>query len=148
MDDLTRMLAEHACQRLVHSYANWIDAYDYERFMGLWADDAQWLIYGRESRGLAAIRITLEARPKDMAIRHLTTNIVIDVTGANEAQGRCYAVAFRAEGYRRVRPAPLALPRFLVDYRDAFVRDPARGWLFRRREILSVMESPAPASDG
>jgi hypothetical protein len=144
MDDISRMLAEHACQRLVHSYANFIDAYDYDRFMGLWADEGEWVIYGKASRGLAAIRATLDARPDRSVVRHLVANVVIDVTAPDRAEGCCYAVAYRADGYRGVRPAPLALPRFLVDYRDAFVRHPQRGWLFSRRDIVSVLE-PVPA---
>jgi hypothetical protein len=143
MDDVSRMLAEHACQRLVHSYANWIDAYEYDRFMGLWADDGEWVIYGKSSRGRAAIRAALDARPDSSVVRHLVTNVVIDVNGPDRAAGRCYAVAYRADGYLGVRPAPLTLPRFLVDYRDAFVRHDERGWLFSRREITSVLEPVA-----
>lgn len=143
MDDVSRMLAEHACQRLTHAYANFIDTYDYDRFMGLWAEDGEWVIYGNLSHGHAAIRATLDARPSDAVVRHLVANVVIDVTAPDRAEGRCYAVAYRADGYLGVQPAPLSLPRFLVDYRDAFVRDPQRGWLFSRREIVSVLEPPA-----
>lgn len=143
MDDVSRMLAEHACQRLVHSYANFIDAYDYDRFMGLWAEDAEWVIYGKPSRGHAAIRATLAARPDKSVVRHLMSNVVVDLTGPDRAEGRCYAVAYRADGWLGTQPAPLTLPRFLVDYRDRFVRDPARGWLFSRREIVSVLEPAA-----
>jgi hypothetical protein len=146
MDAMQEMLAEHACERLVHSYANWLDVYDYDRFMTLWTDDAQWVIYGNEMRGLAQIRATLAGRPKDMAIRHVTTNVVIDVTGPDRAQGQCYATAYRALGCLETRPAPLTLPRFLVDYRDWFERDPVRGWFFSRREIVSIMEPIEPTA--
>lgn len=144
MDDYQRMLAEHACQRLVHSYANLLDAYDYDRFMELWAEDGEWVIYGKSVRGRDAIRATLDARPARSVVRHLVSNLVIDIESAGRASGRCYAIAYRADGFLGVQPAPLTLPRFLVDYRDEFVRDPKRGWLFSRRSIISVLE-PADA---
>jgi hypothetical protein len=140
MDDLERMLAEHACQRLVYSYANLLDAYEYDRFMELWADDGEWVVYGKSSRGSEAIRATLAARPSRSIVRHLVSNLVVDVESPDRASGRCYAIAYRADGFLGVQPAPLTLPRFLVDYRDEFVRDPKRGWLFSRRDIISVLE--------
>lgn len=145
MDDVARMLAEHACQKLVHEYANLIDAYDYERFMELWADDAEWILYGKSARGLANIRATLLARPSRSVVRHLVSNLVVDMDSPDHATGWCYAIAYRADGYRGVRPAPLTPPRFLVDYRDEYVRVPGRGWLFRRRDIVSALE-PEDAS--
>jgi len=144
MNDVERMLAEHACQRLVYSYANFIDAYDYKNFMTLWAEDAEWDLFGTISRGTQAIKETLEHRVPAQLLRHLVTNVVVDITSLNTAIGSCYTVAFRGEGPRNTLPALITQPRWLVDYRDTFVKHPERGWLFSRREVISIMEAKKP----
>ena len=66
MDAAERMLAEHACARLCHLYARRLDAYDYESFMELWADDATIVMLGNPYAGEAAIRSWLARREPDM----------------------------------------------------------------------------------
>ncbi len=140
MEEQQRALAEHACTRLVHQYANCIDAYDYDGFLNLWADDGEWVIFGKSMLGSDAIRAALEARPPRSIVRHLVSNTVIDIVDATRATGASYALAYRAEERLGMYPSPLALPRFLLDLRDEFSRHPTRGWLFQRRQIISILE--------
>src|SRR5262245_45701502 len=140
MTGLQRIEAERACERLVNTYANLIDGYDYDGFMQLWADDAVWNVLGRVWTGKAGIRQGLEVRDPTMICRHLVTNIVIDVVNDDAAVGVCYSIAYRALNHRDRAPGPLDFPQFLVDYRDAFVRDRTRGWLFARRDIVSALQ--------
>ncbi len=140
MDTLTRMEIERACERLVKVYANRIDAYDYDGFMELWTEDAVWNVLGKEWKGLAGIRAGLEARDPTMICRHLVSNIVIDVLDDNRATGFCYTIAYRVLNARGKAPALFEPPQFLVDYRDTFVRDPRRGWLFARRDIAAALQ--------
>ncbi len=142
MDDLNRMLIERACERLTNSYANLLDAYDYEGFMGLWADDAVLNMLGREHAGRAAIRTWLDTREPDMICRHLVTNIVTDVVDENSAKGFCYTLAYRVQGGRGREPGPLEQPTFLVQYHNEFRRDPDRGWVFARRIVSAAMVGP------
>jgi ketosteroid isomerase-like protein len=140
LDAIKRMEIERACERLVNVYANRIDAYDYEGFLKLWAEDAVWNVLGKEWRGHAGIRRGLEARDQTMICRHLVSNIVIDVADENRASGVCYTIAYRVLNARGKAPALFEPPQFLVDYRDSFVRDSRRGWLFARRDVSSAMQ--------
>lgn len=141
MDDLQRLLIERACERLVKTYANRIDAYDYDGFMQLWSDDAVWNVLGKEWRGLDGVRAGLAVRDTTMICRHFVTNIVIDAIDADHAQGYCYSIAFRALNMRGKAPAPMDEPQFIVEYHDSFVRSPQRGWLFARRDITAAFEN-------
>ncbi len=141
MDDLQRLIIEHACERLVNLYAVRIDAYDYDGFMELWTESGVWNMLGNAMTGLPAIRAGLEAREDHLICRHFVTNTVIDVIDVNRAKGFCYTLAFRARHARGNAPAQMETPQFIVEYRDAFVRDPARGWLFARRDISASFEN-------
>jgi ketosteroid isomerase-like protein len=142
MDDLARMLIERACERLVNSYANLIDAYDYDAFLGLWAEDAVMNMMGRELVGPAGIRAWLEARDPTMICRHQVTNIVTEVIDQNRATGFCYTLSYHVSGARGQSPGPLHPPTFFVEYRSEFRRDPKRGWLFARRDVTTPMAGP------
>jgi hypothetical protein len=139
MDDLNRMLAERACEKLTYSYANFLDAYDHEKFLGLWTDDAVLNMLGRELTGPAAIRVWLEAREQDLTCRHLVTNVVAETIDDTRAKGFCYTIAFRARGWRGREPGPLEMPTFLVQYSSEFRRDASRGWLFSRRDVSAAL---------
>ena len=141
MDAAERMLAEHACARLCHLYAGRLDAYDYERFMELWADGATIVMLRSPLVGEAAIRGWLARREPDMICRHLVTNVVIDVIDADHARGSCYCIAFRARHMRGKEPGEMETPTFIVEYRDEFLHDARRGWLFARREVVASFRS-------
>jgi hypothetical protein len=141
MDDLERLLSERACERLLHLYANRIDAYDYDGFMELWAEGGVWNVLGNVMSGLPAIREGLERREDHLICRHFVTNAVIDVIDENRATGYCYTIAFRARHMRGKAPAQMETPQFIVEYHDAFVCDPARGWLFSRRDVTAAFEN-------
>ena len=148
MDDMTLLLIERACERLVYRYARHLDAYDYDRFMELWADDATWNMLGNEMAGIDAIRAGLNARPSALLCRHLITNIIVDVESADRASSHCYTLSFHVPDARGQEPGPLEPPTFLVEYRDRFVRHPSRGWLFARRDITApLVRDVAPVSE-
>lgn len=137
MDLLTRIAAERDCERLVHEYANRLDAYDHDGFLALFAEDAVLAMLGRDHSGMAGLRAWLEAREQGMICRHLVTNLVVRLDGPDTAQGTCYTLAFRAGQAQETPPGALTAPTFLVHYRDRFTRHPVRGWLFARREVVA-----------
>jgi hypothetical protein len=139
MDDLNRMLAERACEKLTHSYANLLDAYDHDRFLALWTDDAVLNMLGRDHHGRDGINGWLESRETDLICRHLVTNVVSDIIDDATARGFCYTIAYRARGWRGREPGPLEATPFLVQYESAFRKDPARGWLFSRRDVAAAL---------
>jgi hypothetical protein len=139
MDELTRMLGERACEKLTCSYANLLDAYEHDRFLALWTDDAVLNMLGREHRGPDGIRGWLETREPDLICRHLVTNVVTEIIDDRRATGFCYTIAYRARGWRGREPGPLEAPPFLVQYESEFRRDPVRGWLFSRRDVAAAL---------
>ncbi|HEU0222758.1 MAG TPA: nuclear transport factor 2 family protein [Paracoccaceae bacterium] len=143
MNDLEKLLIERTCERLATSYANLLDAYDYEAFLDLWAEDAVLNMLGREFSGRQAIRRWLEGREPGMICRHLVTNIVTDVIDADRARGYCYTISYRVQNALGQEPGPLERPTFLVHYRSEFTRHPARGWLIARRDVVADMAGPA-----
>ena len=80
-------------------------------------------------------------REDHLICRHFVTNAVIDVIDENRATGYCYTIAFRARHMRGKAPAQMETPQFIVEYHDAFVCDPARGWLFSRRDVTAAFEN-------
>ncbi len=142
MDLLTRISAERDCERLVQDYALRLDDYDHDGFLALFADTAVLAMLGREHSGLPAIRAWLEAREQGMICRHLVTNLVVRADTPETATGTCYTLAFRAGQALDAPPGALTAPTFLVHYHDRFTRDPARGWLFSRREVVADLVGP------
>lgn len=123
------------CARLCHDFAHAVDHFDDAACAALFAADGVFERAGQESRGHAAIRAFLAARPRGRTTRHLCTGVRIDRTGPDTASGTCSALMFHAavpEGTQ----APTA-PPLVVDYVDAYVRT-ADGWKFRRRSTRIV----------
>lgn len=142
MDLLTRIAAERDCERLVHDYANRLDAYDHDGFLSLFAEDAVLAMLGRDHIGTAGLRAWLEGREQGMICRHLVTNLVVRLDGPDAAQGTCYTLAFRAGQAQDSPPGALTTPTFLVTYHDRFTRHPTRGWLFARRAVVADLVGP------
>ena len=135
MDDLTRLAYERACERLIHGFASALDLYDYDTVLRLWSDDGVLSVPGHDHRGHPGLRDWMARREKDMICRHIVTNIVVDVHDETTATATAYCSAYRVRGWRGREPGPMMPPAYVVDYADAFTRDPARGWLFARRKV-------------
>lgn len=142
MDDLNRMLAERACEKLTYSYANLLDAYEHESFLAMWTEDAVLNMLGRAYEGPKSILAWLEAREQDLVCRHLVTNVVVQALDETTATGFCYTIAYRARGWRGRDPGPLEAPPFLVQYESEFRKNPVRGWLFSRRDVTAALIGP------
>lgn len=146
---LERLEIERACQRLVLAYSRALDTGDMEAAANCFAREGrfarplapdQW-INGRE-----AIRASLLARPK-MLLKHVTTNIVIDVESADSATGLCYLTMVSATP---VEGASLPLlsqgPLWFGEMRDRFVREQGE-WKFLERggSVQLRYGGPSPA---
>ena len=139
MDDLTRLLHERACERLIHGFARALDAYDYDGVLRLWAEDAVFSALGHDYAGQAGLRDWLALREKDMICRHIVTNVVVEVIDDVTARASAYCSAWRIRGWRGREPGPMNPPAYVVDYADRFARDPVRGWRFSRREVTVAL---------
>src|SRR5260370_10634343 len=139
MGNLQKLSIEQARTRLCNAYALRIDAYDYDRFIELWSEDAVFDVFGREFSGHEGVRSFLQAREGEMICRHIVTNVEIEVLDAETAKGACYTIAYRVQNALGNEPGPLLRPIFLMDCYSFFKRDPKRGWVFTRRNLRAVM---------
>lgn len=138
MDTDLEVAIELACRKLVLSFAEAVDAHDYERFPGLFAPDC---LFARPAdpetviAGVADVIAAFTARPRDRMTLHLCTNISISVESAQAARGSCRIVLFSAnaaepEIHGKGRKA--AASQLVGVYTDRYVRL-AQGWRIAER---------------
>jgi ketosteroid isomerase-like protein len=140
MDALSRMQIEHACERLIKSYCNSMDAHDVERLIGLFAKDAVWQRpKNPPMKGHADFRKFLEGHGHGTTSVHYVTNIVVDVQDEHHASSNAYALSFREDGSVENQPFPTALPRNVVHYQHKFVRE-GEQWYIKYKEIRFICQ--------
>ena len=134
LSDLDRMLAEHACEKLVHQYAFASDRSDYRALADMYTQDgvfARPTLPDKPTVGREAIFTAFQARPPSTN-RHVMTNVVIEAVSPTEATGECYIVLYRgpapeAGALPAMNPVPL-----VGQFKDRFVKVDGR-WLFKER---------------
>lgn len=133
---------ERALEQLVLRFWRALDRRDYAAMLAMLTDDASWL---REEWlvGQEAIGQSLEARPSDLQVRHLVTNIIVDPT-PDGAEVTSLVTAFAASG-PEADILPSAAPALLADVDMAVVRA-GFGWSIKRIEPrIRFRQSPAAA---
>lgn len=135
MTPIDTMLAEHACEKLIKTYAALLDA-------GQWEDVAQLYVEsGRMSRptapddyvdGRDAILASFTARPARIS-RHVCINIRVELTAEDAARATSQILLFVAEpGEDGGLPLQSPLPPMVGTYQDKLVLT-ADGWRFAER---------------
>lgn len=87
------------CQRLAIASYSLMDQGRYEETVALFSDDAVWVRGGKPFQGRESILAALNQRPGTMVSRHLVTNVLIELTGVDEAKATACFVPLR--GSRR-----------------------------------------------
>ena len=117
----------YAIEDLVYTYNHAIDRRDAVLFESLWMPDARCgSMIGRD----AIVAALVSTAQKFADLNHLTTNLVIQIDGAN-AHARSKSLAMR-----RLVGSDLPGPLTVVLYEDDFVRDGPL-WKFRRRTFTA-----------
>jgi ketosteroid isomerase-like protein len=124
-DDISRLLAERACERLVYRYARFVDSGEAARVADLFTDDGVWIgADGRSMNGQDEIRAAFAGRQglTRRLSRHVMTNVLIDVLNESEASGTAYLINYRHDGSGGTveKPAPARHPKFVGDYHFGF----------------------------
>lgn len=138
MDDLERMLAERACERLIVDYCRLVDFGRAGEIADLFTEDGRWEGTELVLAGRAEIRAWFTEREKltRRVSRHLCVNVGVDVLDGGEAESSCLLVNYRhdrSEGDQTM-PAPMAVPKFVGELTDRFRRMP-EGWRFSSRRV-------------
>ncbi len=136
--DVERLLAERACERLLHRYAYCQDNGLPDEFAELYADDAIWVrSAGPLLEGRAAIREAARAmfhRPGGPErLVHMLSNILVTVDG-DTAASTCCSLAYKGVAAAGREGAPLTDMVGILIYRNAFRRVPGEGWRIARHE--------------
>jgi SnoaL-like domain len=137
MNDMERMLAEHACERIIRCYCRHADLGEHakaaEQFL---ADGRLEMPNGQRFEGKAAIRDRLASQPATQISRHLIANVVVEVRDADHASATSYLLMYRgvAEGPAVGQALPLGDAFLLGQYEDEFVKT-GEGWKFASRRL-------------
>lgn len=138
LDELDRMRAEWAIERLIRRFVLLNDAGDFEGLAEMFVEDGSFVrptTPDQPVKGRDAIRAGFRDRPSRIT-RHLVTNIVVDVQGPDEATAVSYIVLYTAPA----GPLPTAAdPVHLIGaFHDRLRREAGR-WLFvERRGSLAL----------
>jgi uncharacterized protein (TIGR02246 family) len=124
-DDLTRLLAERACERLIYAYARFVDSGEAGRVADLFTEDGVWTgADGRSMNGREQVRAAFLGRQAltRRLSRHVMTNVQIDVHSETEASGIAYLINYRHDGPGQTveKPGPARHPKFVGDYHLTF----------------------------
>lgn len=123
MTALERLQAERDCERLVHLFVHAVDHREYETLRQVLAADAVFDRLGTRFEGLEAILGYMATRPPELFVRHVCTNLLVDVTSPDAASGSSYFTFFRS-----------SQPSLVGEYRDTFKRT-ASGWRIATRTV-------------
>jgi hypothetical protein len=137
VDDLERLLAERACERLLYEYCRLVDFGEASRMADLFTADGVWEADDLVLDGRDAIRAHFLQRERVVrrVSRHLCTNMAIDV-GDGEATGLTYFANYRHDRQAGdlSLPVPMEVPKYLGEYRSRF-RLTSEGWRFTLHHV-------------
>lgn len=128
MDDASRRAIEWECAQVLTRFINALDSGDYETMASLMAPDGVWNRPSGDTVGPDGLLEALKDRPRDLIIRHVISNIVIDVVDENRADGITYLTVYRHDGSALVKDiAPLKGPHMVGVSYNRLVRK-SDGW--------------------
>lgn len=145
MIDLERMDIERACTRLIHYYAQALDAGDYELAAGCYTADGTRAIGTRVAKGREQILAAMRGMGTGRVSVHVISNILIEVQNAKRALGTSVLLLWRKPG-ERLGPAAMlgTAPSLIARNHDEFVLA-QDGWKFQSRRSEPVFRSRAEA---
>ena len=146
LTEIEKVVIEQRCARLVHQFALYNDASDYEPMVAMFTEDA---VFGRPTQpdqpmvGRATILEQFKKRPA-RTLCHLMVNVVITPESATTATGECYVLLYsgppREPGVND--PAKADANAMMGGFKDRFVKV-GDEWLFaERRGFLTLATAP------
>lgn len=141
MERSKRLEIEQICTGLLSRYAVAVGDWDFDAFVGVFAEDGIWQRPGSpEMKGHVAIRAFMEKnRPPDTICRHVNGTAQIDVVDDDNARGISYTTVYNYENHKG-GIAPMGGPDYVVEYRDRF-RRVGDDWFIARRDTAVVFRA-------
>lgn len=130
MDDLARLVAERECAKLPLLFAKYADNSDHAALADLFIEDC---VFGRPFQpdhpfhGRDRVQAVFRDRPP-ILVRHLVTNILVEVVSETEARGTNYLTMLSS--HASVVPPQEAAALYVGGFVDEYVKTPG-GWKFK-----------------
>ena len=136
IDDQTRRAIEWDCARLINLYMRYNDAGDHDSVASLFTEDgllARPTMPDQPIVGRDAILAGFRARPAGLRMRHVVSNVIVDVESETQARATSVMTLYRGQ-----ETPDGALPTRnpadpLIGFFDDRLRKTAEGWRFVER---------------
>ena len=143
MDEERRRAIEWDCTRTLTRFINALDAGDYETMAGLMAENGVWKRPGGNAVGPAGLLEAMKDRPRDLIIRHVISNVAIEVIDDDNASGITYLTVYRHQGPPpESGPAPLAGVHMVGVSHNRLVRE-LGGWKISEKRTSRSFDAEA-----
>jgi hypothetical protein len=120
--DIARAI-EWDCAQTLTRFFNYFDQWRYDDMADLFAPDGVWHRQGQALKGHVAIVSALNARSRTQTVRHVITNIQIDVLDASRAAFVLYVTAYMHDsGVKVTKPPKIQSPYLLLVAPGEFVK--------------------------
>jgi hypothetical protein len=129
VDESAAQLIRSSVEKLIYEFFYCLDERRYRQLADMFAPDGVWHRQGKELRGPGAVMDAMKQRPPGFTTRHLITNVMVDVDGADAASARFYMTVFVHEGAEAPKAAvPMAVPMHVSSFEQKFVKSNGQ-WL-------------------
>jgi hypothetical protein len=134
MTEAERLAIEWQCSKLCHAFANLGDVNDFDALAQLFTEDGSMSrpsVPDVDIKGRQTIIDAFGKRPP-LLIRHIVTNVQIEVLSPTEARG--FSLVLWLSAPQSSDPLPLLVgPMQVGEFRDEYVLTES-GWKFRQRK--------------
>jgi hypothetical protein len=131
---------EWDCAQVLTRFFNYFDQWRYQDMADLFAADGVWHRQGKALTGRAAILAALAERSTTQRVRHVVTNLQIDVIDTDTAASLLYVTAYRHDsGAKQAEPPRIRAP-YLVLVVPGRLRRTDAGWRILHMEMNREFE--------
>jgi hypothetical protein len=142
MSAAERIEIERACERVIYAYSRALDVGDMSAAADFFAEKGSFarpMAPDRIIEGREAIRAALMSRPKALLTKHLATNVMIDVTGRDSADGLSYLTMISTTPPADAAPPHVSAgPVYFGEIVDRFVREDGEWKILERRGSIQM----------
>ncbi|QBQ98724.1 nuclear transport factor 2 family protein [Paraburkholderia pallida] len=134
-DDVESMRARRACEEAVLAFVRAFDDGRPDAMLLHFAPDGVWERADGTVAGHDGIVQMMQRRSQAMRVRHVITNMIATLHGADEASVKSYVTVYRHdEAVPDGKPAPLRGPALVGEYTDELRRIDGR-WRIGRKQV-------------
>lgn len=142
MDENQEQAIEWACQKIMRQYYQHVDRYEYDEAILLFTPDVDWLGLGVKLDGRDQILQGLHGGLGGGTIRHMLTNVIVDVIDEDHANASAYNTLYSSPDIRYDQfdgPINFRTATQVVEQWDEFTRT-LEGWRISKRRGEAVFK--------